>query len=88
MAPVSAVRSFPCHRRAPRACPRNNIQPALIQPEPQPTSGPLIEAMKKHASVGRLGKPEDIAEAVAFLASPKAGFINGESLTIDGGWSA
>ena len=44
--------------------------------------------MKKHTSVGRLGKPEDIAEAVAFLASPKAGFINGESLTIDGGWSA
>ena len=66
----------------------NNVQPALIQPEPQPTSGPLIEAMKKHTSVGRLGKPEDIAEAVAFLAGPKAGFINGESLTVDGGWSA
>ena len=66
----------------------NNVQPALIQPEPQPTSGPLIEAMKKHTSVGRLGKPEDIAEAVAFLASPKASFINGESLTVDGGWSA
>ena len=28
------------------------------------------------------------AEAVAFPASPKAGFINGESLTFDGGWSA
>ena len=61
----------------------NNVQPALIQPAPHPTSGPLIAT-----SLGRLGKPEDIAEAVAFLASPKAGFINGESLTVDGGWSA
>ncbi len=66
----------------------NNVQPALIQPEPHPTSGPLIDSMKKHTSVGRLGKPEDIAEAVAFLASPRASFINGESLTVDGGWSA
>ena len=66
----------------------NNIQPAVIQPEPQPTDGPTFEAMKRFTSVGRFGKPEEIAEAVAFLASPKAGFINGESLTVDGGWSA
>ena len=66
----------------------NNIQPALIQPEPHPTGGPLIEAMEKHTSVGRLGRPEDIAEAVAFLAGPKAGFINGVNFTLDGGWSA
>ncbi len=66
----------------------NSIQPALIQPEPHPTAGPLIDAMHRYTSVGRLGKPEEIAEAVSFLASPKAGFINGESLTVDGGWSA
>ena len=29
-----------------------------------------------------------IADAVAFLAGSKAGFINGESLTVDGGWNA
>ena len=66
----------------------NNVQPAVIQPEPLPVSGPTFDAMKKHTSVGRFGKPEEIAEAVAFLASPKAAFINGESLTVDGGWSA
>ena len=66
----------------------NNVQPAVIQPEPQPTEGGTFDAMKKFTSVGRFGKPEEIAEAVAFLASPKAGFINGESLTVDGGWSA
>jgi len=35
--------------------------------------------------VGRVGKPEDIAEAALFLCSDKAGFITGQSLTIDGG---
>jgi NAD(P)-dependent dehydrogenase (short-subunit alcohol dehydrogenase family) len=34
-----------------------------------------------------LGRPEDIAAAIAFLASPDAEFINGHTLVIDGGWS-
>jgi NAD(P)-dependent dehydrogenase (short-subunit alcohol dehydrogenase family) len=34
---------------------------------------------------GRWGRPEDVADAVAFLASPNAGFITGETLTLDGG---
>lgn len=35
--------------------------------------------------VGRLGEPEEIARAVVFLASEEAGFINGATLTINGG---
>jgi NAD(P)-dependent dehydrogenase (short-subunit alcohol dehydrogenase family) len=35
--------------------------------------------------VGRVGKPEDIAEMVLFLCSEKAGFITGENICIDGG---
>jgi 3-oxoacyl-[acyl-carrier protein] reductase len=36
--------------------------------------------------LGRLGAPEDIARAVAFLASEKADFITGQVLTVDGGF--
>jgi NAD(P)-dependent dehydrogenase (short-subunit alcohol dehydrogenase family) len=35
--------------------------------------------------VGRVGKPQDIAEMVMFLCSDKAGFITGENICIDGG---
>lgn len=41
-----------------------------------------------HATMSRLGEPEEVAEAVAFLASDEAKFINGTILTIDGAWTA
>ncbi len=37
--------------------------------------------------MGRIGRPEDIAEAVAFLMSPRATWINGATLVVDGGYS-
>ncbi|MBC3539297.1 SDR family NAD(P)-dependent oxidoreductase [Rufibacter sediminis] len=40
---------------------------------------------KEQHPAGRVGTPEDIAEAALFLCSDKAGFITGQSLTIDGG---
>ncbi len=42
-------------------------------------------ADKKQHPAGRVGVPQDIAEAILFLCSPKAGFITGQSLSIDGG---
>ena len=37
---------------------------------------------------GRFGSADDVAAAVLYLASPAAGYINGQTLTIDGGLTA
>jgi 3-oxoacyl-[acyl-carrier protein] reductase len=67
----------------------NGVQPGPIDTELSPDDGgAAAETMKKLTSVGRFGKAEEIAAAVAFLVSPQAAFINGENLTVDGGWNA
>jgi len=44
-----------------------------------------FEEVKKQIPAGRLGKPEEVADAVAFLASEQASYINGINLLVDGG---
>lgn len=45
-----------------------------------------LEEYRSLIPVGRLGAPADVAEAVAFLVSEPAGFINGVTLDVNGGW--
>ena len=45
----------------------------------------VLEGMVAHTPLGRLGRPEDIAEAYLWLASDAAGFITGTVLSVDGG---
>lgn len=64
----------------------NAVAPGFIDTD-------MTEAMPEGAKdkiitgipMGRTGKPEDVAEAVAFLASEQAGYITGETLRVDGG---
>ncbi len=44
-----------------------------------------LDYMKSYVPARRLGKPEEIAAAIVFLASPKASFLTGQSLAVDGG---
>jgi NAD(P)-dependent dehydrogenase (short-subunit alcohol dehydrogenase family) len=46
------------------------------------------ESMAKDVPMGRIGKPEEIAEAVLWLCSDKSSYVTGQSLAIDGGWTS
>ena len=59
----------------------NSISPGWIDTASSEITGP--DAAQQ--PVGRVGKPEDIAEMALFLCSDKAGFITGENICIDGG---
>jgi 3-oxoacyl-[acyl-carrier protein] reductase len=48
---------------------------------------PMYAKAVAHARLGRLGRPEDVARAVAFLASPAAGHISGANLVVDGAFT-
>jgi NAD(P)-dependent dehydrogenase (short-subunit alcohol dehydrogenase family) len=51
----------------------------------QPENRDYVE---RNTPMGRVGTPDDVVGAVVFLCSPAAGFITGQHLRVDGGWSA
>jgi 3-oxoacyl-[acyl-carrier protein] reductase len=66
----------------------NNVQPGPIDTDMAPKDGDLADGLRDRTVLGRYGKPEEVAAAVAFLASPAAAYITGTTLNVDGGFSA
>ena len=65
----------------------NCVAPGVIQTDMVQVLGEeTLRDLAEQTPLGRLGTPEDIAHAVAFLASDKASFLTGQVLTADGGF--
>ncbi|MCI9121469.1 MAG: SDR family oxidoreductase [Oscillibacter sp.] len=66
----------------------NCVAPGCIETDMVRGLGPETRAMlEEETPLGRLGSPEEIAQAVAFLASDRASFLSGHVLTVDGGFT-
>jgi 3-oxoacyl-[acyl-carrier protein] reductase len=72
----------------PRGITVNTVQPGPIDTDMAPQDGEVADGLKARTVFGRYGKPEEVAAAVAFLASPAAAYITGTTLNVDGGYSA
>jgi 3-oxoacyl-[acyl-carrier protein] reductase len=67
----------------------NTVQPGPIDTDMNPAANSeFADAQTARTALGRYGKAEEVAAAVAFLASPEAGYITGTTLTVDGGFNA
>jgi NAD(P)-dependent dehydrogenase (short-subunit alcohol dehydrogenase family) len=65
----------------------NTVSPGgpIVSSEDQARDGARFDGQTDGVPLGRLGEPQDIAKAIAFLISPQASFITGQVIRVDGG---
>jgi NAD(P)-dependent dehydrogenase (short-subunit alcohol dehydrogenase family) len=63
----------------------NAVTPGVIETD---MTTDVAEQLKSHVPAGRVGQPEEVAAAVAFLVSDEAEYVNGATLSVDGGLGA
>ena len=66
----------------------NTVQPGPIETDMNPSDSQFAAVLKPLTALGRYGRPEEVAAAIVFLASPEASYITGTTLDVDGGFNA
>jgi NAD(P)-dependent dehydrogenase (short-subunit alcohol dehydrogenase family) len=76
---------------APRGVRVNSVAPTFIETDmtrPMFRDATFLKSVVDGIPMGRVGQPDDVVGAVLFLASPASRLITGDSLKVDGGWTA
>ena len=66
----------------------NLLQAGLVAAQLNTGEGSAAPRLIASVALGRMGRPEEIAAGVLFLASPGASYVTGATLDIDGGYGA
>jgi NAD(P)-dependent dehydrogenase (short-subunit alcohol dehydrogenase family) len=65
----------------------NMVSPGMIRIADRPIDPERLRRYELMTPIGRMGRADDISNAVVFLAGEESGFITGSDLVVDGGWS-
>lgn len=72
----------------PRAITANTLALGSVTTDMNPDAGDFAAWLKSATALGRYGSPEEIADVVAFLATPASSYITGSVIAVDGGTTA